>query len=271
VRYLLLFLSAIPAWCGSITIPFNPTISCIVTTVPPNPIVTNDCSSTPGISSNIGSSGVGIVVNWGPNNFNLAVSSGFSILLRESLADLNLAVTGSIMGHVEYSQDFILTGGPGLALVGGFQGCDSSDGGAPVFTNLSVGGIAPGVFHVFASADLNWTLTLPPNSGDISFDGPRRLAGEPAHKLRCRARRPTASFPRTGNVAIDRGWIVGLRAGQKKTVLHVRYTQVRLCRGNRAVCIIEQPSRKLVERGQGLRDRLRHDFPLDLPGYRVLS
>jgi hypothetical protein len=162
VRYLLLCLSglsAIPAWCGSITVPFNPTISCIVTTVPPNPIVANGCSSTPGITSNIGSSGVGIVVNWGPNNFNLAVSSGFSILLRESPADLNLAVRGSIMGHVEYSQDFILTGGPGLALVGGFQGCDSSDAGAPVFTNLSVGGIAPGVFHLFASADLNWTLT----------------------------------------------------------------------------------------------------------------
>jgi len=116
MRYLLLFLSLAPAWGGSINLISLPTFSCVVTTLPTNAVVANDCNSTPGISAS-GNGNLGIKVQWGEDLFSIFSAASFGVMIGNFAADSNLVATETLFGHLEYDQNFIITGGSGSGFI----------------------------------------------------------------------------------------------------------------------------------------------------------
>jgi len=131
VKYLLIFLSLAPAWGGSITLFGGATSSCVVTTLPTNAIVANDCDSTPGISAS-GSGQLSINVQWGKNMFQVITSLTSSATASNEATDPNLIVTESLAGHLEYDQNFIITGGSGVGFISYGQFKEDDQGASPL-------------------------------------------------------------------------------------------------------------------------------------------
>jgi hypothetical protein len=117
MRYLLLFLSLAPAWGGSINLGGSVTSNCVVRTLPTNAVVANDCNSTPGISASWNGS-LFIGAQWGGDAFAVNYGGQDSLHLSNGPAvDPNLVATETVTGHLEYQQDFIITGGSGFGFI----------------------------------------------------------------------------------------------------------------------------------------------------------
>ena len=171
VRYLLLLLSLAPAWGGSINLISNATLSCTVTTLPTNAVVANDCNSTPGISV-FGNGSLFIKAAWGQDVFTIDYNAGDGLLVLNGAADPNLVATGTVLGHLEYDQNFIITGGSGFGFISSsLPNNFDSGGGATCGVMISTGETSPngpngtvpftfGVpFSVHIVADVNLQLS----------------------------------------------------------------------------------------------------------------
>jgi hypothetical protein len=169
MRFLLLFLSLVPAWGGSINLFGIGSSSCVVTTLPTNDIVANDCNSTPGISAS-GAGSLFIGVAWGEGIFQVNYAGSDGLMVSNTAADPNLVATESVSGHLEYDQNFIVTGGSGIGYISSSLPQEGDPGGANCGFSVSTaamnpGGEAPFIFGVPFTVqifvDLNSQLSAP--------------------------------------------------------------------------------------------------------------
>lgn len=171
MRYLLLFLSLATAWGGSINLFGVATSSCVVTTLPTNAIVANDCNSTPGISAS-GAGNLFIGVAWGAGTFQVNYAGSDGLMVSNTAADPNLVATESVSGHLEYDQNFIITGGSGIGYISSSLPGEFDPGGVGCGFSVSTGetnptdpGLVPFTFGVPFSVqifvDINSQLSAP--------------------------------------------------------------------------------------------------------------
>jgi hypothetical protein len=105
---------------GTVNLFSDVTSTCIVTSLPTNAIVANDCTSTPGISE-FANGNLGIRVDWGEDLFELGYEVNASLdLSNGQSSNPNYVATEAVTGHLDYHQDFVITGGSGDGFITSF-------------------------------------------------------------------------------------------------------------------------------------------------------
>ncbi len=172
MRYLLLFLSVASAWGGSMNLYGVGTSSCVITTLPTDIVVANDCNSTPGISAS-GAGNLFIGVAWGTNIFQIVYAGSDGLIVANHAADPNLVATESVSGHLESDQNFIITGGSGIGYISSSLLNEGDPGGVTCGANISTGETNPAAprgtvpftfgvpFSVQIFVDINSQLSAP--------------------------------------------------------------------------------------------------------------